>query len=400
MKYILVVGDGMSDLPVKALGGKTPLETAQTPNMDFLASNGIAGKFQTIKDGFGGGTDIGHFSIFGLSLKKEYTGRAPIEAAAMGIELAPNDIAIRCNLLNLEENCSKMGDYSAGHITSEEASQLIRALQEKLGGNGVEFYAGVQYRHILVLREKYIPEVVTFPPHDFTGKDVASHMPKPKSAKGKETAQLMERLVRASWEVLRDHPVNKKRIKEGKLPANSIWLWGQGIAPRVRTFNQMYGKSGAIITAVDILRGFATLLGLDFVKVQGATGYFDTNWEGKADAGVKALENHDFVLVHLEAPDEAGHLGDPKKKTEMIENLDKRVLTRIMKQMKEKKIDYRIVVMSDHDTPVETKGHGDGPVPFALWDSRETKNRKLKFCEKNANDGLLQRSIMEELFSK
>ncbi len=395
MKYVLVVGDGISDRPLKELGGKTPLEAAKTPNMDFLASNGTCGKFVSSNEKYAVGTDTAHFLIFGYALEKNYTGRGPIEAAAMGLQMGENDIAVRCNLVNLKDG--KMNDYSAAHVTTAEAKKLMQELNEKLGNEEIEFHPGVAYRHIMMLKGNHSGEVETDAPHDIMEEEIEAHMPKGSGEEGEKTAHVLEKLMKDSWEILENHEVNKKRRDNGVLTANSIWLWSLGKKPELETLHKRFGKSGAIITAVDVLKGIGKLMGLEYINVQGATGFLDTNYEGKAQAALDALERHDFVIVHIEAPDEAGHMGNAEEKIKAIERIDRIIIGRLLERLE---WDYRIAITGDHGTSVELKTHIPDPVPFAVYTRRDKKDRTIKFCEKNAKDVTLHNMFLEMLFKK
>ncbi|RME65067.1 MAG: cofactor-independent phosphoglycerate mutase, partial [Nitrospirae bacterium] len=300
MKYVVIIGDGMADRPLKELGGKTPLEAAFTPNMDKLAREGLIGRVRTIPEGFPPGSDVANLSILGYDPKKYYSGRAPLEAASMGVPLEDDDVAFRCNLVTLKYNKQGtraiMEDYSAGHISSEEARQLIEAIQEALGNEKIRFYPGVSYRHLCVIKNG--PEKAEcVPPHDIIGREITEYLP---HGEGEE---LLRDLMKRSVGVLKDHPVNKERISQGKNPANSIWLWGQGRKPSMPTYKEKYGLSGALVSAVDLTKGLGVYAGFEILQVPGVTGWIDTNYTGKAEASIKALERHDFVYIHVEAPD-------------------------------------------------------------------------------------------------
>ncbi len=313
MKYIILIGDGMGDYPIPELGGKTPLEAADTPHMDKLARRGELGLARTIPPGMEPGSDIANLAIMGYDPARYHTGRAPLEAAALGVVLKPDEVAFRCNLVTLraEPNGLYMEDYAAGHISSEDAQELIQALEAELGGNGRHFYPGVSYRHLLVW-DKGDAAWKTYPPHDLSGQEVGhlfvNHGP---------AAPLWE-LIRASWRVLQTHDLNTWRRLEGKKPANSIWLWGQGKPPQLPTLRERFGLTGAVISAVDLIRGIGLYAGLTPIKVPGATGYLDTNYEGKVNAALEALTDLDFVFIHVEAPDEAGHKGELALKIQAI----------------------------------------------------------------------------------
>lgn len=354
MKYIFLVGDGMSDEPVQAIGNKTPLEAADISNMDYLAERGVVGMCKTIPDGMPPGSDVANLSLLGFDPVRYYTGRGPLEAASIGIELGKNDCAFRCNLINIREG--EMRDFSAGHISTEEADEVISGLNGKLSDEGVRFYTGVSYRHICVIRGKF-DNLRCTPPHDITGKNTGEYLPE---GEGRETVR---RLMDESIDLLKSSSVNKKRIDEGKTPATQIWLWGQGYKPELPSFPDRFGLKGSVITAVDLIRGIGGLAGLDVINVNGATGFVDTNYEGKADAAIESLKDRDFVFIHVEAPDEAGHAGDVDMKIKAIEEIDIRLLKRIIENVKG---DFRMLIMPDHPTPISIKTHSRSPVPFIL----------------------------------
>ena len=382
MKTILVIPDGMGDLPVKSLGGKTPLEAAKTPNMDFFASRGRVGMTYTIPKGFVPGTDIGSMSVFGYDPVKCFTGRGPLEAAVHGIELGPKDLAFRCNLVTLDGE--KMKDFSADHISLPESKVLIEGFYESIRRRykgKVEFYAGkgTGYRHLAVFRNatQGLAKVSCEPPHDIMGKKYRSYLPKGSAAR------ILNDLMEESRTYLSRHPVNCRRADNGKGEANSIWLWGQGFPPALQTYYKRYGFRGGVITAVDLLKGIAMHAGLDVIRVPGVTGYFDTNYVGKAQYAVNALRSRDFVAVHVESTDEAGHIGDPKLKIKAIEDVDRLVLGTLRRELAEFR-DYRLLLLPDHFTCVETRTHSSDPVPFLAYETTETYKGPRKFSEKNA----------------
>ncbi len=365
MKYIVIIGDGMADRPLKELGGKTPLQKAFTPNMDRLAREGIIGSVRTVPEGFHPGSDVANLSILGYDPKLYYSGRAPLEAASMGVNLEENDVAYRCNLVTLKYNRNMtsaiMEDYSGGHISSDEAAILIKDIASELGTAAIKFYPGVSYRHLMVWKDGEL-DVECNPPHDIIGRDIADYLP---SGKGDE---VLRRLMHDSVNILSSHPVNKKRISVGKRPANSIWLWGQGRKPRVPRFRDKYSVDGALVSAVDLTKGLGVYAGFEILKVPGVTGYLDTNYAGKAEYSLKALEKVDFVYVHVEAPDEAGHSGNCSDKVKAIEDFDALVVGAILRGVKAFQ-GYRILLMPDHATPIELKTHSEEPVPFVIYDS-------------------------------
>jgi 2,3-bisphosphoglycerate-independent phosphoglycerate mutase len=363
MKHIVMIGDGMADEPLAELGGKTPIEQARTPHMDALARIGQLGLVNTIPTGFHPGSDVANLSVFGYNPATCYSGRSPLEAAAMGVDLAPNDVAFRLNLVYLAGNYGKlyMADFSAGHISTPEARELIETLQKELGGDEFSFYAGVSYRHLLVWKGGKDKFQFT-PPHDLTGQSVEDHLPR-----GDGSLDLIY-LMNSSQMLLSNHPVNKKRLEQGQAPANSIWLWGHGRAPRMETLQEKFGISGAVISAVDLIRGIGIYAGLDVINVPGATGYIDTNYRGKAEYALAALKSRDFVYLHVEAPDEAAHAGNLEEKIEAIENFDAQVVGPVVDGLKNLG-DYRVLVLPDHPTPVRKMTHTSGPVPYILYGS-------------------------------
>jgi 2,3-bisphosphoglycerate-independent phosphoglycerate mutase len=363
MKYVILIGDGMADEPLAELGGKTVLQKAKTPNMDYIAAHGRAGLAQTVPEGMHPGSDVANMSIVGYDPKKYYSGRAPLEAASMGVELDADDVAFRCNLITIENGI--IADYSSGHISSEEASELIKSVDVKLGKDGVSFYPGISYRHLMVTKNNFGAETECTPPHDVIGEKKKDHMPK-----GKDSKTLCE-LIDASMPILENHPVNLKRIAAGKRPGNSIWLWGQGGAPAFPLFKDLYGKTGAIISAVDLVKGIGKYAGFDIIDVPGATGYLDTNYRGKAEYALEALKDYDFVVVHVEAPDEAGHMGDAKAKIQAIEDFDEKVVGTVLQGVKFMAEDVTILVMPDHPTPVHLRTHTSEPIPFAIYSTNE-----------------------------
>ena len=386
MKYAILIGDGMADYPIDELGGRTPLAAAKTPNMDIMATQGELGLARTIPAGMEPGSDVANLSIMGYDPAVYHTGRAPLEAASMGVSLGPQDVAFRCNLVTLRHETDGdiyMEDYSAGHISSNEARELIISINQTMGNGSRRFYPGVSYRHLLVWQggeENWR----TFPPHDLTGQNVSSYL----AGQGKEKPLL--ELIKSSWPVLARHEVNRLRRERGQNPATSIWLWGQGRAPRVPTLQELYGLTGAVISAVDLMRGIGIYAGLTPILVPGATGYLDTNYAGKVEAALDALETMDFVYLHVEAPDEAGHTGELKNKLQAIEDFDYRVVGPMLQGLKSLG-PHRVLLMPDHRTPVSLKTHSPEPVPFVLYDSRQIQgNTPRRFNEFAAeNTGLL-----------
>jgi 2,3-bisphosphoglycerate-independent phosphoglycerate mutase len=365
VKFIVLIGDGMADYPLKELDGKTPLQVAETPSMDLMASGGRIARVLTIPSELPPGSDVANMSIMGYDPGKYYSGRAVFEAASMGVSLKPTDVAFRCNLVTLESpgEDAIMKDYSADHITSEEAKEIIDSLEDALGGEEFHFYPGVSYRH-LVVWEGGTAAVETTPPHDISGEVVESFLPKGAGA------EKLKALQKASQRILADHPINQERVSDAKQPATSIWLWGQGHALTIPSLKDRYGLDGAVISAVDLVKGLGILAGLQVINVPGATGYLDTNFPGKADYALEALKGLDFVFLHVEAPDEAAHRGKLNEKIKAIEDFDSLVVKRILEGCKEFD-DYRILVLPDHATPLEVRTHVSVPVPFAIYGSED-----------------------------
>lgn len=383
MKYVILQGDGMPDHKLPELDGKTPLEVARTPNLDMIAKHAqMFGMVKTIPDPLPPGSDVGNLTVLGYDPMVYYTGRSPLEAASIGVNLEQGDVTLRCNLVTLEdENGSAiMEDYSAGHISSEEASEIISGLQKELDLNSFTLHPGVSYRHLLVWPGGNM-SINTTPPHDISGKPVEAYLP------SGEGAQKLNELIEKSREILKDHPVNKKRIEEGKNPANSIWLWGQGTAPKMPTFKELYGLTGSVISAVDLVKGIGIYAGLEVINVPGATGYLDTNYEGKVDYALDSLERLDLTMIHIESTDETGHVGKAELKIQAIEDFDGRVVGRVLEGIK-RFDEYRILVMSDHPTPIDLRTHVNEPVPFAIYDSRDQglKNDSFVYTEDSANE--------------
>ena len=370
MKYVVILGDGMAGYPLPERGGMTCLQLADTPFFDELARKGTVGLARTVPAGFAPGSDVANLSVMGYDPKEYYTGRSPLEAASIGIPLTENDVTYRCNLVTLSEEepyeQKRMLDYSAGEITTQEARQLIDALKAEFSAPPFALYAGISYRHCLVLHEKKTGSVLT-PPHDITDKPIASFLPA--GTMGKALLAMMKR----SYAILKDHPVNRARRTAGKRPANSAWFWGEGTRPQLKPFFELYGKHGAVISAVDLVKGIGTLAGIDVIEVAGATGNWDTNFAGKADAAAAALlGGADLVYVHMEAPDECGHHGDIDKKIYSIEQVDC-VARRIARALRAAKEPYAMLIMPDHPTPIAMRTHTSDPVPFLLY--RSTQER-------------------------
>lgn len=383
MKYLVVLCDGMADTPNAALGGKTPMECAHKPNMDALAKNAEVGMCRTVAAGLKPGSDVANLSVMGYDPAVCYTGRSPLEAASIGVDLKPTDVALRCNTVTLsgEENYEDktMVDYCAGDISTEEAHKIIETVEKELGSDIYKFYGGVSYRHCLVVDNGTTDLGNMTPPHDISGRVIGEYLSKSENA-----APLID-LMKRSYEILKDHPVNIERRKKGLHEANSIWLWGEGRRPQLENFKEKNGVSGCVVSAVDLLKGIGICAGMETPEVEGATGYIDTNFEGKTQAGIDAFKRGtDLVYLHFEAPDECGHRGEAQNKVKAIEMIDSRVLTKMLDYLNGCGDDYRILIMPDHPTPLETMTHSAEPVPFLIYDSRKKENGVSSFTEKNA----------------
>jgi 2,3-bisphosphoglycerate-independent phosphoglycerate mutase len=402
MKYIIILGDGMADWPVESLEGKTLLQYAHTPYMDMLAAKGRTGMLSTVPDGFHPGSEVANSSILGYDQAEVYEGRGPLEAASIGVDLADDDMAIRCNLICI--NGDNIKNHSAGHLTTEEADVLIKYLEEQLGTDTVHFYTGIQYRHLLVIKggNKHLRCV---PPHDVPGKPWRPLLVKPEVAEAQATADILNDLILKSQTLLAEHPLNKQRIAEGKDPANSIWPWAGGYRPKMTPLTETYPhiKRGAVITAVDLIKGIGRYAGLRSIEVEGATGLFDTNYEGKAQAAIDALKTDDFVYLHVEASDEAGHEGNLALKLRTIEDLDRRIVGPIYEAVKDWNEPVAIAVLPDHPTPVAHLTHTNEPVPFLIYapgiESDSVKTFDEVAC-KEGSYGLLEKDgFIKELMS-
>ena len=383
MKYLVVLCDGMADTPNAALGGKTPMECAHKPNMDALAKNAEVGMCRTVAAGLKPGSDVANLSVMGYDPAVCYTGRSPLEAASIGVDLKPTDVALRCNTVTLsgEESYEDktMVDYCAGDISTEEAHQIIETVEKELGNDIYKFYGGVSYRHCLVVDNGTTDLGNMTPPHDISGRVIGEYLSKSENA-----APLID-LMKKSYEILKNHPVNIERRKKGLHEANSIWLWGEGRRPQLENFKEKNGVSGCVVSAVDLLKGIGICAGMETPEVEGATGYIDTNFEGKTQAGIDAFKRGtDLVYLHFEAPDECGHRGEAQNKVKAIEMIDSRVLTKMLDYLNGCGDDYRILIMPDHPTPLETMTHSSAPVPFLIYDSRKKENGVSSFTEKNA----------------
>ena len=402
MKHIIILGDGMADEPIASLGNRTPLQAARTPYMDLLARMGRNGILNTVPDGFAPGSEIANLSVLGYDVPSVYEGRGVLEAASMGVDILPGEMGMRCNLVCIEGDLLK--NHSAGHISTTEAAQLIQFLEDKLGDDRVSFHPGVSYRHVLKMKggNKHLR---CTPPHDIPGKPFTPHLIQPLTEDAKATADALNRLITASRELLHDHPINIQRVKEGKDPANSIWPWSPGFRPSMCRLSEMFPiNSGAVISAVDLIRGIGVYAGLEVIMVEGATGLHDTNYEGKAQAALKALKENDFVYLHIEASDEAGHEGDVALKVKTIEYLDTRVVKPIYEETRKWEEPVTIAVLPDHPTPCAIRTHTRDPIPFLIYrtdkegDSVQTYD---EFAAKQGSYGLLKEDeFMKVLFQE
>jgi 2,3-bisphosphoglycerate-independent phosphoglycerate mutase len=378
MKYIVLVCDGMADYPIEELGGKTPLEAAKVVNMDFIARQGRLGRVKTIPDNMEPASDVANLAILGYDPSVFYTGRGPLEAANLGVELGENDIAFRCNLVTVSGD--NMVDYSAGHISTKESSVLLKYLDKNLGTETISFYPGISYRNLMVYRNgaQFGLQNLKFrAPHDILGQNLQKNLPRGKNA------QMVIELMQNSKVFLETHEINSVRLDLKENPANMIWLWGQGKKPSLPLFKDKFGLTGSVISAVDLIKGMGRIMGLKVINVPGATGYYDTDYEGKARAAIKSLETSDFVFLHVEAADEAGHNGDLREKITAIERFDHYIVGNILKEFKRKK-NFRILVLPDHPTPVALRTHVSDPVLFGIFGKDITGRGFLKFSEKEA----------------
>ena len=404
MKYVVVLCDGMADYPVPALGGKTPMMCADKPHIDALAQKGEVGLVRTVAAGLKPGSDVANMSVLGFDPKKYYTGRSPLEAASIGVDLKDTDVTLRTNLVTLSDEPNyedkTMVDYCAGDISTAEAAEIMQDVEAHFGNEMFKFYAGVSYRHCLVWANSTTDLGNMTPPHDISGRVVGEYLSK------SENAVPLIQMMKDSYAFLSEHPVNKKRVAEGKRPANSIWMWGEGKKPMLPAFSDVYGKKGAIVSAVDLLKGIAKCAKMEAPEVEGATGYIDTNFEGKANAAVDALKNGcDFVYIHLEAPDECGHRNEPENKVKAIEMIDSRVLPIVLDGLKAIGEDYKIMVLPDHPTPIVTQTHAADPVPYLIYHKANEKQGVDSINEETAkNTGVfiengpdIMRKFLEEV---
>lgn len=364
-KYVVVLYDGMADYPVPALGGKTPMMCADKPNMDYLAQRSEVGLIKTVADGLKPGSDVANMSVMGFDPMKFYTGRSPLEAASIGIDMKPSDVSLRCNLVTLSEDDKPyeektIEDYCADDISTEEAEEIIKTIEKELGTDEFKFYSGVSYRHCLIWANGTTDLGTMTAPHDITGKVITDYLSTAENAK-----PLIE-MMKKSYDILKDHPVNLARKAQGKRPANSIWLWGEGTRPAMQSFEEIFGIKGSVVSAVDLIKGIGGCAKMEVAEVEGATGYLDTNFEGKANAALDLLERNDLVYIHFEAPDECGHRNEPENKVKAIEMIDSRVLPILFDGLK-KYDDYKIMILPDHPTPIVTRTHASDPVPYLIY---------------------------------
>lgn len=405
MKYVVMLGDGMADEPLEELDGRTPLEYAKTPTLDALARVSQIGMVRTVPEGMAPGSDTANLSVIGYDPRKYYTGRSPLEALSIGVAMKPDDVALRCNLVTLSDDElpyeeKRILDHSASEISTEEAAILLRAAAESVlslleGGEAYHFYTGTSYRHCLIWERGEVAELT--PPHDVLGQRIGPHLPQD---------DVLRFMQEKSYEILKDHPVNRERRARGLNPANSFWFWGAGTSPALDSFASMYHKRGVMISAVDLLKGIAVGAGMDNRTVEGANGGLHTNYEGKARAAVDALlrEGYDFAYIHLEAPDEMGHQGSALRKAEAIHNMDTRILAHVKEALDAAGEPYRLLVLPDHPTPVRLRTHTADPVPYLLYDSSAPENHTWSYCEREAMASPHRVSrgcqLMELLFSR
>ncbi len=371
----------MADYPVDFFDGKTILEVAKKPTIDYMCAHGELGMVKTVQDGMKPGSDVANLSVMGYDTRECYSGRSPLEAASIGVEMKDDDVTFRTNLVTLsdEENYEDktMLDYSAGEITTEEANELINAVAEELNTDKIKFYAGISYRHLCVWNGGSTNVDMT-PPHDISDKKIADHLPKG------DGADVFLEMMKKSEKILKEHPVNKARVAAGKNPATSIWPWGEGTKPQLENFEEKFGLKGSVISAVDLIKGIAKCAGMNSIDVEGATGNCETNWDGKAQAALDAiLDGSDFVYLHMEAPDEMGHQGAPEKKKFAVETIDAKVVKFLKDELEKRGIDYKMLIMPDHPTPISLKTHVSDPVPYVIYDSTKELDTGLSYTEEN-----------------
>ena len=400
MKYVLILGDGMADRPISELSGKTPLEYAKTPMLDALAKKSEVGLVHTIPEGMSPGSDTANMSVCGYDPKIYYTGRSPLEALSIGVDMKDTDVAIRTNVVTVSDDDlpyeeKTIIDHSSSEIDTEDAAVLIEAVQKELGNEMFQYYVGTSYRHLLIWDKGSVVELT--PPHDILGKTIGEYLPK---------ESLLLEMQKKSYEILNNHPINVARAAAGLNKANSIWFWGAGTKPILTSFEEKTGKKGAMISAVDLLKGIAVGAGMDNKIVEGANGQLHTNYEGKAQAAVDALtkEGYDFAYIHVEAPDEMGHQGSVERKVQAIEYLDERIIRYVKEAMDQSGEDYRMLILPDHPTPIEVRTHTSEPVPYLLYDSTELQDNDWQYSEKCAAEGGIYHpqghELIDYLFSK
>ena len=375
MKYVVVLYDGMADYPVPVLDGKTPMMVAKKPNLDYLAQRAEVGLVRTVAEGLKPGSDVANMSVMGFDPMKYYTGRSPLEAASIGIDMKKTDVSLRCNLVTLSEDDKPyeektIEDYCADDISTEEAEEIIKTIEEELGNEVFKFYPGVSYRHCLIWDNGTTDLGKMTPPHDITGKVITDYL------SASENAKPLLEMMKKSYDILKDHPVNIARKAKGKRPANSIWLWGEGTRPVFSSFEEVTGIKGGVVSAVDLIKGIGGCAEMEVAEVEGATGYIDTNFEGKAEAGLDILKRNDLVYIHFEATDECGHRNEPENKVRAIEMIDERVLPILFEGLKVYD-DYKIMVLPDHPTPIVTRTHASDPVPYLIYH----KNKEVEGVE-------------------
>lgn len=380
MKYIVVLGDGMADKPIEELGGKTPLAYANTPAMDKMSKKSEIGMIHTIPEGMAPGSDTANLSVLGYDPKKYYTGRSPLEALSIGVDMKSTDVALRCNIVTVSTDDlpyeeKTIIDHSASEISTEDATVLLDAVRKELESDTYKFYVGTSYRHLTIWDNGKVVDLT--PPHDVLGQKIGQYLPKD---------DILRKMQKKSYEILANHPINIERIEKGLNPANSIWFWGAGTRPCVTSFEEKNGKKGAMISAVDLLKGIAIGADMKVIEVEGATGGLETNYEGKAKAATDVLlkDDYDFVYIHVEAPDEMGHQGSVERKIKAIENLDAKIIGPVAETLDAAGVDYRMLVMPDHPTPICVRTHTSDPVPYMLYDSTDIKNGNLDYTEESA----------------
>ncbi|MCC8015842.1 MAG: cofactor-independent phosphoglycerate mutase [Clostridiales bacterium] len=384
MKYVIILYDGMADYPVPALGGKTPMMAAEKPNMDYLARRAEVGLVRTVAKGLKPGSDVANMSVMGFDPMKYYTGRSPLEAASIGIDMLPTDVSLRCNLVTLSEDDKPyeektIVDYCAGDISTPEAKELIEAIEKELGNDTFKFYPGVSYRHCLIWKNGTTQLGSMTPPHDITGKVIAPYLSE------NENAAVLIEMMKKSYDILKNHPVNLSRKARGKRTANSIWLWGEGTRPSMRPFEEIYKIKGGVVSAVDLIKGIGRCAGMEVAEVKGATGYIDTDFEGKAKAGLDILKRNDLAYIHFEAPDECGHRNEPENKVRAIELIDEKALPVLFDGLK-KYDDYKIMILPDHPTPIVTRTHASDPVPYLIYHKNKEVNGVETINEETAKE--------------